>query len=235
MTAAAQRPAPTVVAELVKSLLPHAPFSAMAESDVAALVGRSHVAYFASGSTILPAGPTRPTDCYVIKQGAVRGESPEPGQAEALFELSPGEMFALGALLGRRGPTSVYRAACDTFCIVFPAAQFDELLSRSGPFREFCMHRLAYLLKTVRSSVQAEYVEDEAPYAEEETPPPAPPAEPAAEAALEEEDHDDELRADDPGEPEDLLAESPDFAETDEEDLWFEKGPPKDFDFEDEK
>ena len=36
---------------------------------------------------------------------------------------------------------------------------------------------------------------------------------------------------------EDLLAESPDFIEesTDEEDLWFEKGPPKDFDFEDEK
>jgi hypothetical protein len=36
---------------------------------------------------------------------------------------------------------------------------------------------------------------------------------------------------------EDLLAESPDFVEesTDEEDLWFEKGPPKDFDFEDER
>ena len=37
---------------------------------------------------------------------------------------------------------------------------------------------------------------------------------------------------------EDLLAEQPDFADdpaTDEEDLWFEKGPPKDFDFEDDR
>ena len=37
---------------------------------------------------------------------------------------------------------------------------------------------------------------------------------------------------------EDLLAEQPDFVDdpaTDEEDLWFEKGPPKDFDFEDDR
>ena len=36
---------------------------------------------------------------------------------------------------------------------------------------------------------------------------------------------------------EDLLAEQPEFVDeaTDEEDLWFEKGPPKDFDFEDER
>ena len=35
---------------------------------------------------------------------------------------------------------------------------------------------------------------------------------------------------------EDILAGSPDFVEDGEdEDLWFEKGPPKDFDFEDEK
>ena len=41
----------------------------------------------------------------------------------------------------------------------------------------------------------------------------------------------------DPTDEKDLLAESPEFADdgTDEEDLWFEKGPPKDFDFEDEK
>ena len=34
----------------------------------------------------------------------------------------------------------------------------------------------------------------------------------------------------------DLLSESPEFLDkdTDEESLWFEKGPPKDFDFEDE-
>ena len=47
----------------------------------------------------------------------------------------------------------------------------------------------------------------------------------------------EEATADEVEEADDLLAEQPDFAEdgTDEEDLWFEKGPPKDFDFEDEK
>ena len=51
-----------------------------------------------------------------------------------------------------------------------------------------------------------------------------------------EDDDQDAAGADKTGEA-DLLSEQPDFAEdsTDEEDLWFEQGPPKDFDFEDEK
>ncbi|MDP9227884.1 MAG: hypothetical protein M3M99_02390 [Actinomycetota bacterium] len=48
----------------------------------------------------------------------------------------------------------------------------------------------------------------------------------------------EETPGDDSGEAGDLLSESPEFmegAEEEEEDLWFEKGPPKDFDFEDER
>ena len=47
------------------------------------------------------------------------------GDAAALWELSSGEMFPLGALLARRGVTSVYRATQDTFCLAFPVAVFD--------------------------------------------------------------------------------------------------------------
>ncbi len=159
MTAASQRPAPAVVAGLVQSLLPHAPFAAMNLDDVAELVRRSHVAYFASGETILSPSSTRPSHCYVIKQGTVQGESGDAGRREILFELGAGEMFALGALLGHRGPTSRYRAAQDTFCIVVPLATFDTLVERSAPFRDFCTRRLAYLLENVRERVQAEYVE----------------------------------------------------------------------------
>lgn len=154
-----QRPAPTVVSGLVQALVPHAPFARMNEGDVAELVRRSHVAYFAAGETILAPTSSRPAHCYVIKQGAVRGEAPGDGRDEALFELGPGEMFALGALLGHRGPTSNYRAAQDTFCIVVPVATFDAILERSAPFRDFCTRRLAYLLENVRARVQAEYVE----------------------------------------------------------------------------
>ena len=158
MTSSPHRPAPTVVAGLVQSLVPHAPFSAMARADVEELVRRSRVAYFASGDTILAPSPSRPEHCYVIRQGAVRGESADAVGAEALFELGAGEMFALGALLGHRGPTSRYRAAQDTFCLVFAAADFDALVQRSPQFRDFCTRRLAYLLDAVRARVQAEYV-----------------------------------------------------------------------------
>ena len=74
----------------MQSLLPHAPFSAMAAEDVADLVRHSHVAYFASGETILVPSSSRPSHCFVIRQGAVRGESADEGRAEGLFELGPG-------------------------------------------------------------------------------------------------------------------------------------------------
>jgi hypothetical protein len=54
-----------------------------------------------------------------------------------------------------------------------------------------------------------------------------------------EERHDTEVRPAEPGkqDDDDLLSESPEFLEqdTDSEGLWFEKGPPQDFDFEDEE
>ncbi|MFO1322620.1 MAG: DUF294 nucleotidyltransferase-like domain-containing protein [Burkholderiales bacterium] len=154
------RPAPTVLAGLVQSLAPHAPFSAMADADVVALVRRSRLVYYAAGEIILPGSQGRPDNCFVIRQGAVHGEPPSgaAGPAAAMFELAAGEMFPLGALLGRRGATSVYRAVQDTFCLVFPAAEFDALIARSAVFRDFCTRRLAYLLDVLRARVQAEYV-----------------------------------------------------------------------------
>ena len=95
-------PAPTVIGGLVHALRPHAPFSAMDEGDVVRLVRAARLAYFAPGDTILAPGASRPDSCYVIKQGAVRGERPgAAGDAAGLWELSAGEMFPLGALLGR--------------------------------------------------------------------------------------------------------------------------------------
>ena len=152
-------PAPTVIGGLVHALRPHAPFAAMDERDVVRLVRATRLAYFAPGETILVPDAQRPDSCFVIKQGAVRGERPgAAGDAAGLWELSAGEMFPLGALLGGRGVTSVYRAAQDTFCLMFPAAEFDALVARSAPFRDFCTRRLAYLLDVLRADVQAEYV-----------------------------------------------------------------------------
>jgi CBS domain-containing protein len=154
----APTPAPSVLAAMKQALTPHAPFAAMDGDDLERIVRASRVRYFASGEQILAPGAERPTHCFVIRQGRVRGERPgATGAASALWELSSGEMFPLGALLGRRGVTSVYRATCDTFCLAFPAGVFDALIAASPVFQDFCTRRLAHLLDLSRSRLQSEY------------------------------------------------------------------------------
>ncbi len=140
------------------ALAPHAPFSAMRGEDLDRIVRASKLRYFAPGEVVLRPRPDRPEHCYVIRQGTVRGERPDAhGDAAALWELSSGEMFPLGALIARRSVTSVYRATRDTFCLRFPAAVFDTMLATSPVFQDFCTRRLAHLLDLSRRQLQAEY------------------------------------------------------------------------------
>ncbi len=130
----------------------------MAAADVERMVRQAHVRYFAPGELILEPESQPTAHLYIIKQGSVRGERPGThGEAVALWELSTGEMFPLGALLAKRGVTSNYRAAEDTFCLMLPAAEFHALVAHSPPFHDFCTRRLSYLLDLSRAKVQAEY------------------------------------------------------------------------------
>lgn len=152
-------PAPSVLAGLKLALRPHAPFSAMADEHVDRIVRGSRLRYFAPGETILAPDGKRPSLCYIVKQGIVRGERPGGGEGAVLWELVAGDMFPLGALLGDRGVTSVYRSVRDTFCLAFPVAEFDLLLTQSPPFRDAVTRRLAHLLDLLRAQVQAEHAE----------------------------------------------------------------------------
>lgn len=151
-------PAPAVFASLKQALTPHEPFAAMDEQDVDRLLRASRLKYFAAGETVITPATERPAHCYVIRQGAIRGERPgADGEVNALWELAAGEMFPLSALLARRGVTSVYRATRDTFCLAFPAAVFDNLIATSAVFADFCTRRLSFLLDLSRARLQAEY------------------------------------------------------------------------------
>ncbi len=151
-------PAPSILAGMRQALAPHAPFAAMRAADLDRIVRASRLQYFAPGEIILRPDLLRPAHCYVIRQGTVRGERPnEHGAAAALWELSAGEMFPLGALIAGRGVTSVYRAMRDTFCLCLPAADFDALLETSPVFQDFCTRRLAHLVDLSRTRLQAEY------------------------------------------------------------------------------
>ena len=133
----------------------------MSDAEIERVVRASRLCYFSPGETILAPASERPEHCYIIKQGMVRGERPRAaaavGDAVALWELAPGDMFPLGALLAHRGVTSVYRATGDTFCLAFPAGEFDALIASSRTFQDFCTRRLAHLLDLSRASLQAEY------------------------------------------------------------------------------
>ena len=129
----------------------------MSEGDLDRIVRASELRYFAPGEAILAPAADRPAHCYVIRQGTVRGERPGADAASGLWELSAGEMFPLGALLARRGVTSIYRATQDTFCLAFPAAAFDALIGSSAIFQDFCTRRLAHLLDLSRAQLQATY------------------------------------------------------------------------------
>jgi CBS domain-containing protein len=133
----------------------HAPFDRMAREDVLWLVNRVSLVYFAPQATVLSPQAGVPAHFYVVRQGSVAGLDPEA--AAPRWRLTAGECFPLGALLGRRAVTSLYRAEADTFCWRLPAADFETLLSRSAPFHEFCTRRLASLLASSRKQLQSEY------------------------------------------------------------------------------
>ncbi len=155
------RPASTIVNGLASALRPHAPFAAMSDADVERVIRYARLRYFASGEAILQPGSEPSAHCFIIKQGSVRGEQPgTQGETVALWELSTGEMFPLGALLANRGVTSVYRAAEDTFCLMLPVAEFHALVADSPPFHDFCTRRLSYLLDLSRARLQADYAAD---------------------------------------------------------------------------
>jgi CBS domain-containing protein len=151
-------PSSTVLAAIRHVLLPHEPFSSMSAGDLDRIGRAAKLRYFAPGEVILSPGNERPSHCFIVRQGVVRGERPNAsGDPTALWELDAGDMFPLGALLATRGVSSIYRSLEDTFVLAFPAEVFDKLIAVSAPFQDFCTRRLAHLLDISRARFQAEY------------------------------------------------------------------------------
>lgn len=152
--------APTIAAGIRQVLSPHVPFSQMDPADLDFLVGSVEVAYFSPGEVVLAPGEAAPEQCFIVKQGRVRGVPPE-GQAAAAaapaFEAGPGECFPVGALLAGRPVTLTYTAVGDTFCFAMSRATFEQLTRRSAAFMDFCKRRLAALLDLSRQQMQATY------------------------------------------------------------------------------
>ena len=139
-----------------EALRMQAPFSDMAEADLAWLAARLTLAYFPQHATLLEAGGKPPDALFIIKQGMIEGQAPDK-EGTRLLQLSSGEMFPLGALLAERAVANRYIAASDTFCYRLAAADFHALLERSRAFSDFCTRRIASLLEQSQRAVQSEY------------------------------------------------------------------------------
>lgn len=140
----------------LEALRTQAPFSGMAEADLAWLVERLSVVYFPQDMTLLEASGKPLDHLFIVKQGVIEAEAPgKPGTR--VLQLTSGEMFPLGALLTKRAAANRYIAASDAFCYRLEAGDFHALLGRSRVFSDFCTRRIASLLEQSQRTVQSEY------------------------------------------------------------------------------
>ena len=132
--------------QLIAPLREHAPFDEMEPPALEFLASRLELAYYARGQEIT--GPDRgiAERLFIVKQGRVSADLP----------LGPGEFFPVGALIGRRPTTHVYRAEADSFCWELSGEHFHALLERSARFRAFCTDHLAMLLARSQRRLRAE-------------------------------------------------------------------------------
>jgi CBS domain-containing protein len=159
MIPASRAIAPSLLAAAVEELRRHPPFDRMELEHVRWMVARLCLAYHPPGAVVLAPAQGAPQALHIVKQGAVTGET--PGHTGATrWQLTPGECFPLGALLGRRPVTSVYRAQGDTFCYQLPGGDFDQLMRSSETFRDYCVRGVASLLADSRRGVQGDTVRE---------------------------------------------------------------------------
>lgn len=151
--------AATLVDGVRRALAPHVPFSSMREEDLDWVARRAELAYFAQGERIVGPEDGLPARCWIVKQGAVEGRRPGAPEDAPTVVLTPGELFPVGALLAERAVVSTYRASGDVFCWGLSRADFDELVRRSEPFRDFCRRRLGALLDLSNRALQASYAQ----------------------------------------------------------------------------
>lgn len=142
-------------------LAAHSPFAEMTLADLDALIERATAAYFAPGETIAEPDDGPAETCYLIRQGRVRSAPVEaiPGTTGS-HELTAGEMFPIGAVMGRRAARQQYRAVGDVFCLCLDRGTFDAMRARSPVFEDFCIRRMAHLLDRSRAEIQAAYVSE---------------------------------------------------------------------------
>ncbi len=136
----------------------HVPFAEMEAEHLEFLASKVESVRYKRDAIITAPSDGPASRLYIVRQGSVRGESPE-SEGDGVWELVSGELFPIGALLAHRPVQTVGRAAEDTVCFRLARDAFDTLLERSEAFNDFCTHRLGSLLGQVRRQVRTDALE----------------------------------------------------------------------------
>ena len=149
---------PLLVAATADVLRRHAPFDAMGEEALAFLAARLKLRYFARGEAIVTPARGVVTEVFIVQRGVVEGTPATfPSFHSTAVSLGPGEIFPIGALLGKRPTTLRYAAAADSFCYVLAEDGFRELMASNHAFHAFCTQRLAHLLEESAKEVRGRF------------------------------------------------------------------------------
>jgi CBS domain-containing protein len=124
----------------------HAPFTHMRQTSIEALLHDAKELRFAAGATVM-----QPADGVVgrllwVRSGTIsarRAAEPErPG-----FQVDPGDLVPIGAVVGARAVTSVYRAIDEVTCLAFDADLVRRLLSDDPALADFMNRRVQRFLE----------------------------------------------------------------------------------------
>ncbi|MGQ0711867.1 MAG: DUF294 nucleotidyltransferase-like domain-containing protein [Rhodoferax sp.] len=149
-------PSGSLLANLRAELRQHPPFSQMQDAHVDQFLREAHQVYYAPGEVVLEPSSGVAEHLVYVRQGSITGAR---GVAETTggIHYEPGDLFPVGALLGRRAVTATYTATEDTFGLLVPEPTVRALAEVSSPFGDFLTRRVAQFLSLSRQALQVAY------------------------------------------------------------------------------
>jgi CBS domain-containing protein len=141
----------------LKELRSYAPFAALPEASLQAWADSAQPVSFKAGDVVCSPEDGVASYLWWVRHGAVQAQAAasvgQPGGAPA-FELESGEMFPIGAVIGRRAVTSVYRAAADLACLRLDAEAFLRLVQAEPVLADYVNGHLQHLLALSQRALQ---------------------------------------------------------------------------------
>ena len=143
-------PSPALLAHLRGELQRHEPFTRLRPQTLETLLRGARQTYHAPGELVLGPDSGVVTTLRWVRRGSIRAQG-----VDGEFVVDAGELFPVGAMLGRRAVTSRYEAAEDLFCLEFQATVLERLLGEDPVLADFLHRRLQHLLQLASRAAQA--------------------------------------------------------------------------------